>query len=259
MLNLRDLGGLPAEGGAVRAGVLLRGGHLHGLRARDVAELRDGRRVRLVVDLRTDAERAEKPDAAIPGAEVRHVPLFGEAAVGITRERESLRTVRGSLADRLPDMEALYREMVGGACLGQLTEAVRAIVDFAVAGPDGPDGRPNGAVLFHCTEGKDRTGIVSLVLLSLLGVPRDAIMADYLRTNETAGKRAARYYRLARLLTRDRATAEKMRRVFLADETYLSAAIAAIERDWGTFESFAADGLGIPEPLQQEFLQRMAV
>lgn len=240
--NFRDLGGIACNGGQVKSGALLRSGHLAKLKPRDVETLIGCYDLGLIVDLRTASERAEKPDATIPGVENRHAPLFAESAVGITHERAS--DGLATLEDRLPDMQNLYRSMVSGENAANLSKAVGMIVDAVTGGR---------AVLYHCTEGKDRTGIVTLVLLSMLGATQEAIAEDYLRTNETARTKANRLSWLVRLLKRDKAVAEKMRGVFLADISYLNAAIDEINATWGSIAAFTVDGLSIDEGRQTAF------
>lgn len=240
--NFRDLGGITCSGGQVKCGLLLRSGHLAKLKPHDVETLLDRFDLGLVVDLRTATERAEKPDAAIPGAENLHAPLFSESTVGITHERAS--DGWAALEERLPDMQTLYRSMVSGENIAHLSKAVGLIVDAVIEGR---------AVLYHCTEGKDRTGIVTLVLLAMLGATQEAIAEDYLRTNETAQSKANRLYWLVRLLKRDKTVAEKMRSVFVADTPYLNAAIDEVNATWGSIAAFTVDGLGIDEQRQAAF------
>ncbi len=247
--NARDLGGAVCQGGVLRPKLLLRSGNLHRLTPRDIAVLRNDYNLKLVVDLRTDTERAKKPDVAIPGAEYASIPLFCESTVGITHERQSIRALRSvDVASRLPDMEALYRSMVTGDHMESLARAVRLIVNQS-------DG--SGAIIYHCTEGKDRTGVISLVLLSLLGVGSDDIFADYLSTNEVARRRARRYRRMFHLLTGDRIAAAKIEEVFLADASYLMAAQTAIKESYGSFDAYARQGLGINDEMRAAFCRHV--
>ena len=240
--NFRDLGGIGCDGGQVKDGLLLRSGHLAKLKPSDVETLLERYNFGLVIDLRTATERTEKPDVAIPDVENRHAPLFAESAIGITHERAS--DGWAALEERLPDMKALYRSMVSGENTAHLSKAVDMIVDVVIEGQ---------TVLYHCTEGKDRTGIVTLVLLSILGASQQAIADDYLRTNDIARAKASRLYWLVRLLKRDKAVAEKMRSVFVADISYLNAAIDEVNTTWGSVAAFTADGLGIDEQRQAAF------
>ena len=249
--NVRDLGGIACRGGTLRPKALLRGGSLHRLTSRDVSMLRDDYRLKLVVDLRTGTEREEKPDVAVPGAEYVSIPVFAESAVGITRERRSLRSLRSiDVASQLPDMKALYRDMAAGNCIESLAKAVRLVVERA-----GDD----GAVLFHCTEGKDRTGVMSLVLLHLCGAGYDDIVTDYLSTNEVARSRARRIRLLIALLTGDWTGSRELEGIFLADGSYLDAALIAIGREYGSFDAYVREGLGIDDEARESFRVRMLV
>lgn len=153
-LNFRDVGGLPAVGGATRHGVLFRSGNL--ARVKD-----DGREalralgVRSIVDLREDAEVAYEPTALgdLP-ITLQRVPLFA-----------------GSLASFFESdvtLDELYRSLIE-ASGASLVDVVRHVI----TGPP---------VLVHCTVGKDRTGVVVALTLAAAGVEEEAILADYART-----------------------------------------------------------------------------
>ena len=246
--NTRDLGCLRAVGGTVRPHMLLRGGHLHNLTKRDCSVLRDDYHVRLILDLRTDRECDEKPDIEIPGAVYQRVPLLDAAVLGITHEQET--DDRTNLLAQLPDMRQMYRSLVHGNSFGKLAEAVGLIMEFA-----GTD----GAILFHCTEGKDRTGAVALFLLWILGVPYAGIIEDYLFTNNIAAARARRYYWMVRLLKRDKTLAARIRTLFLADASYLDALRSEVESTYGSMDACIAEGMGISSREQQDFRSRLLI
>jgi hypothetical protein len=184
--NVRDLGGLPlTDGGNTAGGVLLRADNLQDLTARDVRRIVDQLGVRVVVDLRTDVElqfEGPGPLERDGRAEVRHRSLYPEAGertdvdVGVifpwragavaedASERPAVRAYLGYLRDR-PD------------------SIVAALLDAAHA---------RGATLVHCAAGKDRTGVVVALALSVAGVRRDAIVADYVATAERLAPLVAR-------------------------------------------------------------------
>lgn len=249
--NVRDLGGIAVDGGIVRNRLLLRGGSLFACTPRDAEILRNEYGLSLIIDLRTSSERDEKPDVRVPDTENVHIPLFEGSTMGITRER-SFSTVGGlaKLADRIPDLEDLYRLMVSTECRDELALAVHTIVN-AVS--------EERTVLFHCAEGKDRTGLVAAILLSILGASREAIMADYLFTNTVNTRKANRYYRLVRLLSRDKTAAEKIRAVFSARAEYLNAALNSIDEDWGGMASFVEQELGVDSAFLEAFRQTAIV
>ncbi len=184
-LNLRDLGGIPSRGGgAVPKGLFLRSGKLSMLTKEACAELCRRHRIACVIDLRTPIESAEYPDP-LPDAQVEYIqiPLLKDAAVGITHETGSdpmtiLRNLRRQperLKQMIPDFKALYTDIVTDEyCRSQLDKVVATLRENAQKGR---------CTLFHCTAGKDRTGIVSMALLKSYGVSDREIIRDYMRTN----------------------------------------------------------------------------
>ncbi|MCU0475300.1 MAG: tyrosine-protein phosphatase [Anaerolineae bacterium] len=167
-VNLRDIGGYPAAGGKrVRWGLVYRSGTLHELSAEDSQRLAE-LGLRLICDLRSDEELADAPDdAARFGAAYKHLP--------VQTERNTLQRVRAAMfqPERLSDF---LRETYKTVMLEDNATLIGGILRDMLA----PDGLP---MLFHCTAGKDRTGVVAAVLLATLGVPDAVIAADYAQSN----------------------------------------------------------------------------
>ncbi len=166
-VNTRDLGGWPlSTGGLTRTGRLWRSDAFTHATAADRDTLaRHG--LRFVVDLRTDAERATAPSALAddPRFELLPVDLF--AAVGHAIER-------GEVAGDPFDLRTRYRASFVFARDGY--REVFAQLTTALAASDGP-------VAFHCSAGKDRTGLIAALLLRAAGVPDEAIALDYVLTD----------------------------------------------------------------------------
>ena len=142
--------------------------------------------IKCVIDLRTPVESAEFPDPLPDGFEYVQIPLLKDAAVGITHETGSdpmtiiknLRRQPDKLKAMIPDFKALYTDVVTDEySRGQLDKVVLRLRENADKGI---------CTLFHCTAGKDRTGIVSMALLKSYGVSDHEIVKDYLRTNRNA-------------------------------------------------------------------------
>lgn len=153
-VNLRDIGGLPAGAGRTRSGVLYRSGNLAQLPEEGVAAL-GALGIRRIIDLRAADEvrhaLSRVEDLAVT---TQHVPLFLGSVSSFFREDMSL-------AD-------MYRSLAEDSAEGLVT-AIRGIL------ADQP-------VLIHCTVGKDRTGVTVAVALAAVGVDREAVIADYART-----------------------------------------------------------------------------
>jgi protein tyrosine/serine phosphatase len=156
--NVRDVGGLRAGRRVVRSGVLLRSDHLDDATPADLALLAGDLGLRAVVDLRGTAEDPRPPAWDAHGVTVLPLPLFDLSG---TTDRSAL---RGDPADAY------------AAMLDLAGDALVAILQFAA--------RADGPLLVHCAAGKDRTGIVIAVLLSLAGVDEADVVADYLATGE---------------------------------------------------------------------------
>lgn len=176
--NIRDLGGLPVEGGGVtRSGVAFRASTLQEVSAADVTELVDVRRLRTVIDLRLPDEAAREGHGLLGTAGPRVVNL-------------PVRKADATLLDVVvpsgtsADLGALYWQLMVGSP-DSFVEAARIIGDPA-----------QHAVVFHCAAGKDRTGVIAAVLLDAVGVAAEAIAADYALTSERAAEVRERLIRI---------------------------------------------------------------
>lgn len=241
--NARDLGGLrTAQGCVIASGLLIRSANLSDAAEADKTVLREKYRLAKIIDLRTETERNERPDPSIAAVDYLPIPIFDSSVAGISHEKRS-----GSeqLFAVLPKMEPLYRKMVTDpSCRENLGRAARCVMahDFST-----------GSVLWHCTEGKDRCGLLSAVLLLALGVERSTIMEDYLLTNRVNAAKAERYYQRMLEAGRTEAEAETIRDIFLAKEEYLNAAFSAMDAQYGNADTFLHDGLKIPQKLMERF------
>ena len=171
-VNARDVGDLPTwDGRRTRRGVLLRADNLQGLSPADVHLLVDELGLRTVLDLRTATEvTAEGPGPLRSRPEVahHHLDLIPHGFDG-----------RAAMARAIPDEDAPEHAMDHWYA-DYLTDAPDSIATALrlVADPG------SGAVLAHCAAGKDRTGVVVALALSLVGVRRDAVVADYALSGE---------------------------------------------------------------------------
>ena len=242
--NLRDLGGGPArDGGRVRTGLVYRSTELAGLEGADLAAF-GALGIRSVYDLRTEAERTAQPDRLPPGTEYVVVDVF----------KDSADAAPAQLFRVLSDPRAA-EEMLGGGKGAALFEGgYREIVSLTSARVGyrrlfsdltREEHRP---ALFHCTTGKDRTGWAAASLLTLLGVPDDLVMQEYLLTN-------------AQLLPAEQPLIDRfqaqggdpdvIRPVVGVAPEYLEAALDEMRAKFGTIEGYFSEGLDLGEAAQK--------
>lgn len=232
--NARDFRGIKnIYGKSIATKGFIRSNHLNSLTEDDINVLTKEYGLVKVIDLRTALEVEQKPDTVMEGVEHIHIPLFDESAIGITHEANTDMQAAG-LAD-IPDMRALYVRLVeDDYSVSQLSKVMNIIADNG-----------EGAVLWHCTEGKDRCGIVSAMFLAMLDVNTESIMEDYLRTNIAAAKRADKFYENIVRITGNEAKALEVKMAFMANEDYLNAAFHHIFENYSSIRKYVEERLKV--------------
>jgi protein tyrosine/serine phosphatase len=186
--NARDLGDLPTDDGTGTARHrLLRSDNLQGLTPGDVRLLVDGIGLRTVVDLRTDVEVALEgpgPLTREPEVDIRHLTLFPESGKRTDVDADTVLPWqedgeddrrRSPMGDGLPDPGSTAVAFYLGYLRDRPDNIAAALRTIASS---------DGATVVHCAAGKDRTGVVIALALSVAGVLRDRIVADYAATAE---------------------------------------------------------------------------
>ena len=244
--NARELGGIPLSGGRmVRKGLLIRAGRLSELSSEDRIALTQQWKLSEVIDLRNSTEIAEHPNQVLPGVTTHVVPIFSGGEIGVTREDHGMDVIdlcicvankyRNGGARRL--LEGLYPKMVREeSCLKEIRHFFQILLEHQ-----------EGAVLWHCTSGKDRTGVTAALLLLALGASWETVLEDYLLTNiQTKQQREALCQGMTR---RDVAPEliEEIRTIESVDPVYLETCRRLIEAKYGSLDPFFVRALGLTE------------
>jgi protein-tyrosine phosphatase len=176
-VNVRDVGGLAADGGATtKPRQLVRSDNLQDLSPTDITHLVEEIGVTTVIDLRSVGEVESEgpgPLKALTSVEHLHLSLIPEAGVMTDVAKDALAINRERAVERDPD------DVAGAFYIGYLEDRPDSVVSALRAIADAP-----GAALVHCAAGKDRTGVVIALALSAIGVPREEVIADYVATGE---------------------------------------------------------------------------
>jgi len=223
--NFRDVSGpgyRATDGTALRTGVLFRSNELQ-LDDADIASMGQ-LALSAIYDLRGDEEVEASPDVTIPGVAWHHVPVHGIVmdSVATLADRDAAVAVmclayRGFVED--PDGRAAFGELLG------------RIADT------------EGAQVFHCTAGKDRTGWAAALLLHVAGVDDDVVLTDYLRTNKVSGTREKYRAIIGEHLGEDKV--EVYEALMVADARYLQAGYDAVTTTYGDRATYLREGLGL--------------
>ena len=242
-VNVRDIGGYrSAHGLEVVPGWLFRGDALNRLTSADV-ELLDRLGLRTVIDFRSAGEVLIGGGDRLPyGTEFVHLPVSGgdlEAVYELIASGDHDRQRRDLGDGRAASfMAGMYRGFVAD---GRQREAFGTALRLMCA----PGRLP---LLHHCTSGKDRTGWMTAIVLTALGVPRELVLRDYLLSNDYHRAGHDRL-RLDLLKTGIMADPGLLRPVLEQSATYLGAAFEETDRRYGSFGRFLTHGLEITEAM----------
>ena len=244
--NARELGGyLTDDGRKVKEGVLLRTAALYGISDEDIRLLTDTYRLRHIIDFRMDMELADAADPSVCGAEHHHLnvidpstfPDQGDSDLDIT----TLDIVQSvAFSEQIGAMDG---RMYIGFLAGETGQ--KAYADFFRILLSA---EPDHAVLWHCTSGKDRTGLAAMLLLSAFGVDEEVIIRDYLLTNAFNAGRIDAARRNLTAQGFDAAFVEKAILVLDAvDERVMRKAIAFLKKEYGSPVGYIREGLKLSQ------------
>ena len=182
--NARELGGyvLP-DGSRVRRGLLLRGGDLGHANDEDIRRLSEEFRVAYVFDFRTEGEVVHQPDRNIPGAKNVWMPTIDPETEQLSHLHlpvSAYRNLRKFLYENSSDktVQNVARQLYPALVDNEYTQLqyaafIQTIVNMVKSGVE------DRAVYWHCSQGKDRTGLGSTFLLLALGADEELIMEDF--------------------------------------------------------------------------------
>jgi protein tyrosine/serine phosphatase len=219
-LNARDLGGYATgDGRETRWGAVVRSASLAALSEAGRAAVADYG-VRAIVDLRLPAELADDPN-----------PFAEPGDHGIVYTNVSFIDPAAAPPDAVSTLAEDYLQMLDRYRVG-VAEAMTAVARA-----------PEGAVLIHCAAGKDRTGLISALLLGLAGVPAETIAADYAMTAELLRSREREW--LEGLEPEERAEREAMLARYAPTAEVMSAVLEGLAERFGGVEPYLlATGMG---------------
>ncbi len=184
IVNARDLGGLPAaDGKQVRPHRLLRTAHLHDATDRDIERLRSEYHLARVFDFRSLGEAEFLPDRDVEGATHHLLPtidLSEERLSGQAIPQEAFLDLERHIVNYsfYPEVQEMAADMYPSLIRSEYSQLqYAAFLRLIIEAPE------DGGILWHCAQGKDRTGWGAAFLMFALGVDRDTVIADFELSN----------------------------------------------------------------------------
>ena len=251
IVNARDLGGYLTEGGMrVKKGLLLRCAHLANATAEDIRYL-EGLPLARVVDFRQDLEKKGKENRDIPGSEYVCLPIdaSGPVAAQATEEEWKKFTrrktfdvkkviVMAAFNDKAQQMAGLLYPTLftDPGCQRQFAAFLRLVVDTG-----------DGAVLFQCTQGKDRTGMAAALLLAALGAGRDTLVEDFDETNRFYERDVKKYTRRVRFWGGKEKEVAVVKAFIGANTENFIKALDQVDEQYGSMETYLKGPMGLSD------------
>lgn len=245
-VNFRDLGGLSTKDGkTVRKGLIYRSDNLSKLETDDFAAF-NALRIATVYDLRTDHEIKGKEDRLPANVRYMHTPVVQDNAGEIKGLKK--RVLNGEITEQqAKDMTAKFYADAVTANIGSVKEILKQIT-----GSDQP-------VLYHCSAGKDRTGIISALILSILNVDRQVIVDDFMLSNYYRRGRAEKTLGKAKLgrIIKPKLNMDAIEVLSTVDESFINATFNAIDSTYGGIEPFIENELGIDKVARRILIEKL--
>lgn len=247
--NARQLGGYIIGDKQVKKDLLLRTAKLSALSAEDSLLLADKFKVQRIYDFRSAEEIQSSPDI-IPG-DAQHLSLsisFSENSSSSAYKFDNNAQMIQMLLENAehPMVQAMCEQMYDKIFFDEDSKEVyrKFFADILSTNPE------NGAILWHCTQGKDRAGSASAMLLAALGADRELIMADFRLSKD--------YY--DPMLTSFSIETESQRKVIStlisANPAIFESTLDKVDAEYGSLQNYLTECIGVTREMMEELQER---
>jgi protein-tyrosine phosphatase len=243
--NFRDLGGYTtSDGRVVKWGKLYRTDALNELTDDDQVYL-ERLGIQRIVDFRIPDEAGDAPDKLPPALRDRYINM----PIGFNE---------GNYAEFIKKI--MSGDTAGMNLDGALEQGnVKFVREFTPVFRDWLQGlvsTADGSQVFHCTAGKDRTGLASALFLLALGVPEGEVMQDYLASNIYLKEKNEKSLWKMRIFSLGRADTKGVKPMMEVRQSYLQAAFDTMRQDYGSIDNYLREGLGVDEAFREQLRAR---
>lgn len=237
------------DGRKVKEGIFIRSGKLNKVPKRKLYKFLEEYNVTKILDFRTDIEVLEAGDITYPlEVNYQHLPLLNKAFFGVTHEKKMskilfIESKRMKLEDIEPGyMTNMYKSIVFDPfSQSQFKEFFKILLNHS-----------KGSILYHCNGGKDRTGITTLFILTILGVSEEDILKDF-AMSDYFNRHYNRSRKLAMtLLFMVPKFVRILKSMLHAKRIYLEKTIEAINEKYGSVMNYLVEAIGITNEMQEK-------
>lgn len=243
--NFRAVGNIKnIDGRTLKEGKFYRSGHLNKLKEKSFDEL-EKLGIKEIIDLRNSKEIAQKPDH-LPGNIIyKNYSAFEDEGDQLDQAKKLVLKGKVDGSDADTRMLEFYKDYVT-----ENPEIIKKIIN-EILESDQP-------ILYHCTAGKDRTGITTALILTILKFDKETIYNDYLLSNNYRKKLVDKRLNLANNLhfLYPKMDINVLEKLSWVETDYLNAAFNEINKKYGSVDNYIQQVLGISENKRQEYIQK---
>lgn len=244
---IRDLKGYKTiDGKTIKDNCLFRSSQIYKPNEKQLAYL-NSINIKRIIDLRNEQEAIDEPDIKFENVKYMNISLIDNnlnGVVHVKNKKEQFKQAR-----KLPTMIDTYEAMLSD---DYSTNAIKKVIREIVLIDDYP-------TIIHCVTGKDRAGIITAIILKILGVDQETIVSDYIKQRKIYFKKATLYFVAIIVLSLDIKLAKKIFDYYAIKEDYINKAFETIDKRYGSFDSFIHNFIGLNDKDIEMFKARVLI
>lgn len=243
--NFRAIGNIKnAEGRTLKEGMFYRSAHLHKLKKKSFDQL-EKLGIKEIIDLRNSKEILDKPDNLPNGIIYKKYSAFEDEGDQLSQAKKLVLKGKVNASDADKRMIDFYREYVT-----ENPETIKTIINEILESKE--------PILYHCTAGKDRTGIITALILTILKFDKETIYNEYLLSNNFRKGLVERRMNLANNLhfLYPKMDLQVLEKLSWVEKSYLDAAFDEINKKYGSTDAYIQQVLEVSEVKREEYIQK---
>ena len=232
LINFRDLGGIITETGKkVKKNKLFRSAALNEITEEDEKELVN-KNLTQIIDFRTEEEIAKAPNKIIKDVNYLNLDILSGNLDKAVNMEELFKIITEE--DAINFMKKVYVDFINTE---SAIKGYKSFLESCLLNEE-------GATLFHCAVGKDRTGFAAALILKVLGVSEEAILEDYMKTEE---QRKEENEKILEEYRKKGLNEKNLQALFGVREEFLKGSFKAIKEQYKSFDAYLKENLQISD------------